>query len=32
MEHYQKYKVASVMCECPEPYVSLAFHAVVWIF
>ena len=31
MKRYQKCKVASVMCECPEAYASLAFHAVAWI-
>ena len=31
MEPYQKYKVASVMSECPKGYASMAL-AVVWIF
>ena len=30
MEHYQKYKVASVMSESPEAYASIVF-TVVWI-
>ena len=30
MEHDQKYKVASVISESPEAYVSIAY-AVVWI-